>query len=159
MPPTSVDWWQSPQPGALYVGPSPSSIVSSSSKMNLLSSNDLFGTGSPAHSSTGVPFGWNPLCQSSVRASISVVGASVIPTCPPTAAGNTSAATVKTMTTISLSNFNCCNPCNWARRDQIEGRVTILGFLMEGSSKRFRPDNRLNQVSLWRHRTTQNEDD
>src|SRR5262245_27536375 len=77
--------------------------------MNLLSSNERFGTGSPAHSSIGVPFSPNPLNKSSVRASRSVVGASCMDWDPETEFGSVttkvSATTTKSITTTSFSDF------------------------------------------------------
>src|SRR5262245_65109348 len=85
--------------------------------MNLLSSNERFGTGSPAHSSIGVPFSPNPLNKSSVRASRSVVGASCMDWDPETEFGSVttkvSATTTKSITTTSFSDFTYFPPIGW----------------------------------------------
>src|SRR5262249_21064337 len=105
-------------------GPSPSSTVSISLKMNLLSSNERFATGGDTHSSMGVPLAPNPLKRSSVRRFKSVVGASVIVWEPETEFGSVarkvSAPTAKSITTTSFSDFIDFPPVTWAKRGPIE---------------------------------------
>src|SRR5262245_34239638 len=95
--------------------------------MNLLSSNERPGTGSPAHSSMGTPLAPNPLNRSSVSRTKSVMGASVMAWDPATEFGsvarNVSAATVKNIMIMSLSDFTYFPPVIRAEGGPIQERL------------------------------------
>src|SRR5215475_6411096 len=87
--------------------------------MNLLSSNDRFGTGGDTHSSMGVPLAPNPLNRSSVAVIMSVWRASVMVWDPATEFGSvarqTSVPTTKDITITILSDFNVFSSCDSGR--------------------------------------------
>src|SRR5262245_42906162 len=100
--------------------------------MNLLSSKERFGTGSPAHSSTGAPLAPNPLYKSSVRMFKSVVGASCMSK-PLTEFGSVAAKTskdaAKTIKTTSFSDFIYF--LLWVGSCEAQGkRVVFIGRLI-----------------------------
>src|SRR5262245_18713202 len=82
--------------------------------MNLLSSKERFATGAATHSSMGAPLAPPPLNRLSLRAFMSVVGASVIVWDPETEFGSVarkvSAHTEKNIATISLSDLMDFSP-------------------------------------------------
>src|SRR5215510_16115281 len=102
--------------------------------MKLLSSNERPGTGSPSHSSMGVPLAPNPLNRSSVRQFRSVVGAFVTDWDPATEFGSVartvSAPTTKDITTINFSDFIYFPPKGWVMRGPIGKGLFLEAILI-----------------------------
>src|SRR5262245_3514578 len=104
--------------------------------MKLLSSNERPGTGSPSHSSMGVPLAPNPLNRSSVRQFRSVVGAFVTDWDPATEFGSVartvSAPTTKDITITNFSDFIYIPPTGWVMRGPIGKELFLeVGLISE----------------------------